>query len=125
MKEAKQLDGFYMKSNSLVINIRVLGEKMEEAYVVKKLLRAVPSKFLLIAYAIEQFGNLEEMSIEEVVGSPKAHEERLHGQTKTNQGQFLLKRKEWRKKESNEGQLLLNREEWLKRTNKEGARGNT
>lgn len=69
MKETEQLDDFYMKLNNLVTNIRALGEKMEEAYVVKKLLRAVPSKFLQIASAIEQFGNLEEMSLEEVIGS--------------------------------------------------------
>lgn len=44
MKETEQLDEFYMKLNGLVTNIRALGEKMEEAYVVKKLLRAVPLK---------------------------------------------------------------------------------
>lgn len=60
-------------------NIRALGEKIEEAYMVKKMLRVVPSNFLQIASAIEQFGKLEEMSIEEVMGSLKAHEERLRG----------------------------------------------
>ncbi|XP_074328471.1 uncharacterized protein LOC141666381 [Apium graveolens] len=53
---------------------------MGESYVVKKLLRAVPSKFLQIASTIEQFGKLEEMSIEEVIGSLKVHGERLRGQ---------------------------------------------
>lgn len=68
MKENEQLDDFYMRLNVVVTNIGMLGEKMEEVYVVKKLLRVVPSKFLQIALAIEQFGNLEEMSVEEVVG---------------------------------------------------------
>ena len=72
MKESEQLDEFYLKLNSLMTNIRALGEKVEEAYVVKKLLRAVPSKFLPIASAIEQFGKVEEMSVEEVVGSLRA-----------------------------------------------------
>lgn len=71
-------------------NIRALGEKIEEAYMVKKMLRVVPSNFLQIASAIEQFGNLEEMSIEEVMGSLKAHEERLRGRSETNQGHLLL-----------------------------------
>lgn len=122
MRDGDLLDDFYMKLNGLVTNIRALGEKMEEAYVVKKLLRAVPSKFLQIASAIEQFGNLEVMSIEEVVGSLKAHEERLRGQSETNQGQLLLTEEEWRKKEGS-AQLLLTREEWLKKTSREGARG--
>ncbi|XP_074338389.1 uncharacterized protein LOC141676202 [Apium graveolens] len=64
------------------------------------------------------------MSVEEVVGSLKAHEERLRGQTEVNQGQLLLTEEEWRKKEGN-AQLLLTREEWLKKTSKEGARGNS
>lgn len=63
MKETEQLDDFYMKLNNLVTNIRALGE-MEEAYIVKKLLRVVPSKFLQFASAIEQFGNLEKMFVE-------------------------------------------------------------
>lgn len=46
MKDTYQLDEFYMKLNGLVTNIRALGDKMEETYVVKKLLRGVPSKYL-------------------------------------------------------------------------------
>ncbi|KAL8158024.1 hypothetical protein AgCh_002654 [Apium graveolens] len=98
MREDEQFDDFYLKLNRLVTNIRVLGEKVEEAYVVKKLLRAV-------------------------VGSLKAHEERLRGTTEKGQGQLLLTEKKWRKKESSDGQLLLTRDEWQKRANQEGTRG--
>ncbi|KAL8104725.1 hypothetical protein AgCh_028796 [Apium graveolens] len=56
-----------------------LGETVEEGYVLKKLLRAVPARFLQITSAIEQFGKIEEMSLEEAVGSLKAHEERAQG----------------------------------------------
>lgn len=83
MKESEHLDEFYLKLNSLVTNIRAMGDKVEEAYVVKKLLKAVTPKFLQIASAIEQFGKVEEMSVEEVVGSLKAHEERLKGMIET------------------------------------------
>ena len=121
MKDSDQLDDFYLKLHGLVSNIRALGEKMEESYVVKKLLRAVPSKFLQIASAIEQFGKLEEMSVEEVVGSLKAHEERMRGSSETNQGHLLLTEEEWRKRDSSEGHLLLTREEWMKK-NSEGTR---
>ncbi|XP_074361123.1 uncharacterized protein LOC141701346 [Apium graveolens] len=68
-----------MKLNGLVTNIRALGEEVLESYVVKKLLRAVPTKFLQIASMIDQFGNIEQMSVEETVGSLKIHEERLKG----------------------------------------------
>lgn len=86
MKETEQLDDFYLKLNNLVTDIRALGETLAEEYVVKKLLRAVPPKFLQIASALEQFGNLEEMSVEEVVGSLKTHEERMKGVTEVSQG---------------------------------------
>lgn len=109
MKETEQLDDFCMRLNGLVTNIRALGEKVEEAYVVKKLLRAVPTKFLQIASAIEQFGNLEEMSVEETVGSLKAHEERLRGKTESGEQQLLLTEDEWAKRETKDGQLLFTR----------------
>lgn len=96
---------------------------MEEAYVVKKMLRAVPSRFLQIVSTIEQFGNLETMSIDEVIGSLKAHEERTRAHVESNDGKLLLTRDEWRKRDSTEGKLLLIKEEWLKKTGKEGSTG--
>lgn len=61
------------------------------------------------------------MTVEEAVGSLKAHEERLKGKTETNDNQLMLTKEEWEKRENNEGKLLLTREEWLKRTNAEGS----
>ncbi|KAL8117920.1 hypothetical protein AgCh_015707 [Apium graveolens] len=96
MKETESLDDFCMKLTGLVTNIRALGEEISESYIVKKLLRAVPSKFLQIASTLEQFGNLDTMTVEETVGSLKAYEER---------------------KEKEEGKILLIKEEWLKQSN--------
>lgn len=81
MKDTESIDDFCMRLNGLVTNIRTLGEIVEEAYVVKKLFRAVSSKFLQITSTIEQFGDLEAMTVEETIGSLKAHEERMRGQT--------------------------------------------
>lgn len=67
MKDNDQIDDFYMKINGIVSNIRALGDEISESSVVKKLLRAVPTKFLLIASTLEQFGNLDDMSVEEVI----------------------------------------------------------
>lgn len=61
------------------------------------------------------------MFLEEVVGSFKAREERLRGQTESSNSssqQLLLTEEEWTKKENSEGKLLLTREEWLKKKNK-------
>lgn len=121
MKDTELLDDFCMKLNGLVTNIRALGEEVKEAYVVKKLLRAVPTKFLQIVSTMEQFGDLETMSVEEAVGSLKAHEERLNGQTDNSGGQLLLTEEEWSRKENEDGKLLLTKEEWQRRMNKRGT----
>lgn len=81
MKDTEAIDDFALKLNALVTNIRALGETVAESNVVKKLLRSMPSKFLQITSSIEQFGKLDEMSVEETIGSLKAHEERVRGQT--------------------------------------------
>lgn len=113
MKDNEKLDDFYLKLNGLVSNIRALGETMNEPYVVKKLLRAVLSKFLQIVSTMEQFGDLETMTLEEALGSLKAHEERLKGSGKSesNEGQLMLTEEEWQRRETSEGKLLLTRED--------------
>lgn len=126
MKDDENLDDFCMKLNGLVTNIRALGEDIKETYVVKKLLRAVPSRFLQIASTLEQFGNIEKMTVEEIVGSLKAHEERMKGQTEnTGGGQLLLTEEEWSKRETEKKKLLLTREEWLRKTNRGGVEEGT
>lgn len=121
MGEDETIDDFHMKMNGIVSNIRALGEKMDESYTVKKLLRAVPSKFLQITSTIEQFGDLNTMTMEEAVASLKALEERVKGKTEPKESRLLLTEEEWAKREKTEGKLLLTREEWLKRNNKEGS----
>lgn len=85
------------------------------------MLRAVPSKFLQITSTMEQFGDLESMTIEEAVASLKAHEERVKGKSEEKESKLLLTEDEWAKREKTEGKLLLTREEWLKKSNKEGS----
>lgn len=122
MKDSDSLDDFYLKINGVVTNIRALGETVAESYVVKKILRAVPPKFLQITSTIEQFGNLETMTIEETIGSLMAHEERLKGQVENSGNQqLILTEEEWLKKEKEDGKLLHTRDEWIKRSNRGGT----
>ncbi|XP_074373655.1 uncharacterized protein LOC141714004 [Apium graveolens] len=75
MKETYNIDDFCMKLSGIATNIWVLGEVMEESSIVRKILRAVPDKFLQIASNIEQFGDMKAMTVEELVDRLKAHEE--------------------------------------------------
>lgn len=99
MKDSDQLDHFYMKLNGLVTNIRALGKKMPKSYVVKKMLRAVPSRILQITSIMEQLGNLETMTLEEAVGLLKAHEERVKGKVNISEGKLMLIEEDWQKRE--------------------------
>ncbi|XP_023735907.1 uncharacterized protein LOC111883814 [Lactuca sativa] len=88
MKESESVDDFAVK----VINT--------------KLLRAVPPKFLQIAFTLEQFGDLETMRVEEVIGRLKAHEERMKGHKESDERKLLLTHKEWseRNKKKTDGE---------------------
>lgn len=51
--EVETVDDFTTKLTTMVNKIRALGNKVDEAYIVKKLLRVVPSKFVQIASTID------------------------------------------------------------------------
>ncbi|XP_074328283.1 uncharacterized protein LOC141666186 [Apium graveolens] len=118
MKESELIDDFFMRLNGLVTNIRVLGEEVSESYVVEKLLRSVPPKFLQITSTIEQFGDMDKMMVEEAAASLKAHEERLKGKTEANRSQLLRTKEEWISSESEDKKLLLTKEEWQRKPKK-------
>lgn len=60
MNESETVDDF-------MSNIRTLGDTVDKLYVVKKILRAMPSKFVQIASTIEQFAGLDKTTFEEVL----------------------------------------------------------
>lgn len=111
LKDSESLNDFTMNLNGLVTNIRMLGEDIKESYVVKKLLRAVPKKFLQITSTMEQFGDLENMTMEEAIGSLKAYEKRLKGDSEPSGGQLMLIEEEWEKKKGQTKKLMYTREE--------------
>lgn len=113
MKESEGVDEFAVKVSNIVSTMRALGDMVEESYVVKKLLRAVPSKFLQIASTLEQFGDLDKMTVEEVIGRLKAHEERMKGHGDSDDRKLLLTHQEWsernKKKEEGDSRSKSNR----------------
>ncbi|GJT09152.1 hypothetical protein Tco_0843614 [Tanacetum coccineum] len=77
MKENESVDSFTTKLTSIVNKAASLGLTYEDSVVVRKLLNVVPDKFLQIVATIEQYSDLEEMSVEEAIGRLKTFEERL------------------------------------------------
>ena len=76
MKDSELIDDFVMKLTMIVSGIH-LGNMVEEISVVKKFLRAVLPRFMQIVTFIEQFSDLKNMPVEEVVSRFKV--ERLCG----------------------------------------------
>ncbi|KAD5803013.1 hypothetical protein E3N88_14373 [Mikania micrantha] len=68
MKESETIDEFSGKLSGIVTKIKSLGSNLEDEVVVRKLLNSVPKKFLQIVASIEQYSEIEHMSLEEAVG---------------------------------------------------------
>ncbi|GKA37243.1 zinc finger, CCHC-type containing protein [Tanacetum coccineum] len=77
MKENESVDSFTTKLTSIVNKAASLGLTYEDYVVVQKLLNVVPDKFLQIVASIEQYSDLDEMSVDEAIGRLKTFEERL------------------------------------------------
>ncbi|GJR49836.1 zinc finger, CCHC-type containing protein [Tanacetum coccineum] len=78
MKEdGGQFDHLTAKLRTIVNKAASLGHTMEDETLVRKLLNVVPDRYLQIVTSIEQYSDLDEMTIEEVIGRLKTYEERV------------------------------------------------
>nr|GFC06696.1 zinc finger, CCHC-type [Tanacetum cinerariifolium] len=77
MKEDEAINTLTAKLTTLVNKAVSLGHTIEDSVVVRKLLNAIPDKFLQIVASIEQYSDLDEMSVEEAIGRLKTFEERI------------------------------------------------
>ena len=76
-RDGETVDQFSMCITNLVANLRTLGETVEDARVIKKFLRVVPSCFTPVVVSIEMFCDMKTMKVEELVGRLRAAEDRL------------------------------------------------
>jgi hypothetical protein len=95
-KDGESVSEFGIRITSLAINLRILGDNISDAEVVKKHLQVVPDRLSQAAVSLEMFLDLNTDLIEDVVGRLRVFEE--CGKTKeiTNgMGQLLLYEEEW------------------------------
>ena len=69
MGDDESFDSFYGKHNKIVIAKFNLEEKIEDAKVVRKILRSLPKNFHAKITAIEESKDLDEIKIQELIGS--------------------------------------------------------
>ena len=74
MGENESFDSFYGKLNEIVIAKLNLGEKIEDAKVVRKILRSLLKSFRAKVTAIEESKDLDEIKIQELIGSLQTYE---------------------------------------------------
>ena len=84
---------------------------MDDKEAVKKLLRSMPPRYDSLTLSLEQFGDLDTMSLVEAIGSLKVHEMRLSKRDAREEEQALLSRamSKFKKTKQEEGQTSRGR----------------
>ena len=74
MREDESFDSFYGKLNEVVIGNFNLGEKMEDSKIVRKILRSLPESFRAKVTIIEESKDLNDIKVQELIGSLQTYE---------------------------------------------------
>nr|XP_043638148.1 uncharacterized protein LOC122609155 [Erigeron canadensis] len=77
MKEDESIDSFARKMMSITTKAATCGLAFDEQTKVRKILNAMPDKFIPIVATIEMVVDFKEAKLEEVIGNYKTYEERL------------------------------------------------
>ena len=81
--EDESFDSFYGKLNEVMIGKLNLGEKTEDSKIVRKILRSLLESFRAKVTAIEESKDLDEIKIQELIGSLQTYELSLPSQRKS------------------------------------------
>ena len=74
ISEDESFDSFYGKLNEVVTGKFNLGEKMEDSKIVRKILQSFPESFRAKVTGIEESKDLNDIKIQELIGSLQTYE---------------------------------------------------
>jgi hypothetical protein len=95
-KDGETADDFALRINALAADLCTSGEAIEDARVVKKMLRVLPKRYQSIAISIETLLDLKTLTIEELVGRLKMVKDHLGIETVTDKtSKLLLTEEDW------------------------------
>nr|GEZ11072.1 hypothetical protein [Tanacetum cinerariifolium] len=77
MEKDDTIDSFNAKMTSITSKMTSLGSTLDESTRIRKLLNSVPERFIQIVASIEQYSDLDKMTLNEAIGRLKTFEERI------------------------------------------------
>lgn len=77
MGDTESVDTFTTRLNKMVSSIRALGDEVKELMVVQNILQAASARLMHIVSALEKFVDLKMLTVKDLLGRFKAHEERV------------------------------------------------
>lgn len=80
MSEDESFDSFYSKLNEVIVSKFNLGEKTEDSKIVRKILRSLPESFRTKVTTIKESKDLDDIKVQELVGSLQTYEMSLPNQ---------------------------------------------
>ena len=83
MSEDKSFDSFYSKMNEVVVSKFNLGKKTEDSKIVRKILRSLLESFRAKVIANEERKDLNDIKVQELIGSLQTYELSLPNQRKS------------------------------------------
>ena len=83
MSEDESFDSFYSKLNEVVVSKFNLGEKTKDSKIVRKILQSLLESFRAKVTTIEESNDLDDIKVQELIGSLQTYELSLPNQRKS------------------------------------------
>jgi hypothetical protein len=77
MNEDEIVNNFFLRVEELVNSMKGLGDKIEDVFLVQKILRSLPNRFNPKVSAIEELNDLKTLSIDQLLGNITSYEMRI------------------------------------------------